>query len=148
MSVLIWVKTVCKGHAVLLFAYFLKLTFSNNSFRNTIRVSNSLNLDQEQTFCCPDLGPNCLQGLSAPAGNTSRQRYKYMRNYPAGLNVYFCLRLHLLSRFLHASNKVSGKTVCLPGLIQVFTGRLCLKVQYLMNRLIFLSSENLWGLCI
>ena len=33
--------------------YFSKLTFSNNSLRNTIRVSNSL--------VGPDLGPNCLQ---------------------------------------------------------------------------------------
>ena len=40
---------------------FSKSTFSKNSFRNTIRVSNSLDLDQAQHFVKPDLGPNCLQ---------------------------------------------------------------------------------------
>ena len=32
--------------------FFFKLTFSENSFRNTIRVSNILD---------PDQGPNCLR---------------------------------------------------------------------------------------
>ena len=31
------------------------------SFRNTIRVSNSLDQDQVRLFVGPDLGPNCLQ---------------------------------------------------------------------------------------
>ena len=39
---------------------FSKSTFSKNYFRNTIRVSSSLDLDQAQQFW-PDLGPNCLQ---------------------------------------------------------------------------------------
>ena len=34
-------------------------------FFNTIRVSNSLDQDQAQHFVGPDLGPNCLQRLSA-----------------------------------------------------------------------------------
>ena len=46
-------------------AFFSKLTFSQNSFRNTIRVSNGLDPDQDQYFVGPDLGPNCLQSLSA-----------------------------------------------------------------------------------
>ena len=33
--------------------------------RNTIRVSNSLDPDQAQQNVGPDLGPNCLQRLSA-----------------------------------------------------------------------------------
>ena len=37
-------------------------------------MSNSLNLDQAQHFVRPDLGPNCLQMLSAD--NTSRQKIK------------------------------------------------------------------------
>ena len=37
----------------------------NNSFRNTIRVSNCLYQDQDGPFVSPDLGPNCLQRLSA-----------------------------------------------------------------------------------
>ena len=36
-----------------------------NSFRNTIGVSNSLDPDQARHFVEPDLGPNCLQKLSA-----------------------------------------------------------------------------------
>ena len=78
-----------KGYVFLPSTYFLKLTFFKNYFENTIRVSNSLNLDQARHFAGPDLGPNRLQRLSAAADSTSRQRYKYMRNYPARLNVYF-----------------------------------------------------------
>ena len=45
--------------------FFSKLTISKNSFRNTIRVSNGLDPDQDRHFVGPDLGPNCLQRLSA-----------------------------------------------------------------------------------
>ena len=45
--------------------FFSKSTFLKNSFRNTIRVSNSLGPDQARHFVRPDLGPNCLQRLSA-----------------------------------------------------------------------------------
>ena len=38
---------------------------SINSFRNTIRVSNSLDPDQDRHSVGPDLGPNCLLRLSA-----------------------------------------------------------------------------------
>ena len=41
------------------------LTKLTNSFRNTIRVSNSLNPDQDRHNVGPDLGPSCLQMLSA-----------------------------------------------------------------------------------
>ena len=34
-------------------------------FFNTVRVSNSLDPDQAQHFAGPDVGQNCLQGLSA-----------------------------------------------------------------------------------
>ena len=40
---------------------FSKLTFSKNSFRNTFKVSSSLNPDQPR----PIIGPICLQRLSA-----------------------------------------------------------------------------------
>ena len=46
-------------------AVFSKLTFSKNSFRNTTRVSTSLDPDQDRHSVGPDLGPNCLQGLLA-----------------------------------------------------------------------------------
>ena len=42
-----------------------KLTFSKNYFRNTTRVSNSSDPDQDRRSVGPDLGPNCLQRLSA-----------------------------------------------------------------------------------
>ena len=51
---------------------FSKLTFSKNSLRNTISVSNNLHPDQAWCSGGPDLGPNCLQRLSADG--TSRQR--------------------------------------------------------------------------
>ena len=55
---------------------FLKYTFWKNSFRNNIRVSKSLDSDQARLYVGPDLGPNCLQKLSAD--DTSRQRVKVL----------------------------------------------------------------------
>ena len=54
--------------------FFSKSFFFENSFRNTIRVSNSLDPDQARRFVGSDLGPNCLQKLIAD--DTSRQRVK------------------------------------------------------------------------
>ena len=45
--------------------YFPKLTFSRHFFKNTIRVSNDLDVDQDRHSFGPDLVPNCLQWLSA-----------------------------------------------------------------------------------
>ena len=36
------------------------INFLKNSFKNTIRVSNSLDPDQAHHFFWTDLGPNCL----------------------------------------------------------------------------------------
>ena len=51
------------------FSYFLlssaELFFSENYFRSTISVSNSLDPDQDRRSVGPDLGPNLLQRLSA-----------------------------------------------------------------------------------
>ena len=44
---------------------FFKIIFSKNSFRNTIRMSNGLDPDQDQHSVSSDLDPNCLQRLSA-----------------------------------------------------------------------------------
>ena len=44
---------------------FSKSTFSKNSFRNTLTVSNGLDPDQDQHSVEHDLEPNCLQKLSA-----------------------------------------------------------------------------------
>ena len=54
-------------------ADFFKINFFlKNSFRNTISLSNSLDPDQARHFVGPDLGPKCLQRLSAD--DTRRQR--------------------------------------------------------------------------
>ena len=44
--------------------FYFKISFFN-CFRNTYRVSNSLDPDQDQYSICPDPGSNCLQRLSA-----------------------------------------------------------------------------------
>ena len=53
---------------------FSKSSFSKNSFSSTIRVSNSSDPNQAQHFVRHDLGPKCLQRLSA--GDTNKQRVK------------------------------------------------------------------------
>ena len=52
-------------HAFLSFVDFFQNQFSKNSFRNTIRVTNIFDPDQVRNFVRPDLGPNCLQMISA-----------------------------------------------------------------------------------
>ena len=58
--------------------FFCCLPIFQNIFKKlfgeyrTIRILNSLNLDQDRHCVGPDLGPNCLQRLSAD--NTSMQR--------------------------------------------------------------------------
>ena len=56
--------------------FLQKLTFSKNSFRNTIRVPNGLNPDQGRHYVGPDLGPNCLQMLSADDKGKVLKGYK------------------------------------------------------------------------
>ena len=46
-------------------ADFFKIIFPKNSFRTTLRVSNSLDPDQDRHCVGPDLGPNFLQRLLA-----------------------------------------------------------------------------------
>ena len=53
------------GKISVISSFFQKLAFPKISFRNTIRVSKSLDPDQARCFIGPDLGPNCLQRLSA-----------------------------------------------------------------------------------
>ena len=63
------VNTLHAGQLFML-CYCCLLTFfhfnfcQKKSFRNTIRVSNSLDLDQAQHSVSSDLGPDCLQRLS------------------------------------------------------------------------------------
>ena len=49
---------------LLIFFSQINFSFSIYHFRNTIRMSNSLDPDQYQFFFGPDLDPNCLQMLS------------------------------------------------------------------------------------
>ena len=49
----------------LLSADYLQIQRFQKKFRTTIRVSNSLDLDQGPHFVEPDLGPNCLQRIAA-----------------------------------------------------------------------------------
>ena len=58
------------------FSYFLSTAEfkKKKSFRNTIRMSNSLDPGQAQHFVGPDLGATYLQRLSAD--DTSGQRVK------------------------------------------------------------------------
>ena len=44
---------------------FILILFTKYSFKNTIRVSNSSGQVQARHFVGPNLGPNCLQGVSA-----------------------------------------------------------------------------------
>ena len=62
-----------------LLMFFSKSMFFQKRIRNTIRMSNSLALDQAQHFVVPDLGPNCLKRLSA--NDTSRQRVNDYNQY-------------------------------------------------------------------
>ena len=45
--------------------FFQNIFFLNLKIPSWIRVSNGLDPDQDQRFVGPDLGPNCLQRLSA-----------------------------------------------------------------------------------
>ena len=44
---------------------FFQMKFKKKSKWNTIRVLNCLGPDQDQCSVSPNLGPNCLQRLSA-----------------------------------------------------------------------------------
>ena len=54
--------------------FYFEVNFSKKSFRNALRVSNSLDADQDRQFVRPDLGPNYWQRISAD--NTGKQRVK------------------------------------------------------------------------
>ena len=51
-------------HILLSVDLFQNHFFLKNYFRNTIRVSNGLNPDQERPYVGSDLAPTCLQRLS------------------------------------------------------------------------------------
>ena len=53
--------------------FFSKLAYSKNSFRNTIRVSNSLDTDQDQHSVGPDLGTKLCKGYHIKRDANSRE---------------------------------------------------------------------------
>ena len=61
--------------------FFQNKFYHHFFFRNTVRVSNDLDLDQDQHFVGPDLGPNCLQKLSA--GGKSRNKLGKRKKKPS-----------------------------------------------------------------
>ena len=67
-------------HAFLSSAVFFQNQLSRKKyFRNTIRVSNSLDPDQARPYVGPDQGPKCFQRLSAE--DISRQRVNNSRSW-------------------------------------------------------------------
>ena len=74
--------------------FFSNSSFSNNSFRNPLKVSNGLDPDQDRRFVGSDLGPNCLQRLSAAYG--SRQSVKMV----ARANFFFLVRIFFVRMFV------------------------------------------------
>ena len=94
---------------------FFKSKFLKNSFWNTIRVTNSLDQDQAH-FVGPDLGPNCLQRLSAD--DTSRQRVNInlmscCMNIVIFTYASFCVNF----RFHDSSICYHGYTSCLENTV-------------------------------
>ena len=53
--------------------FFQDQLFKKKSFRNTIRVSNGFDPDQDRHSVRPDLGPNCLQKISADDKSSLQQ---------------------------------------------------------------------------
>ena len=52
-------------HAFSCLLVIYQINNCENYLRKTVRMSNSLNLEQNQHFVWPDLGQHCLQRLSA-----------------------------------------------------------------------------------
>ena len=68
-AVVIGSHCMLDNFAFFVWSCFKKSTFLKNSFKNTIRVSNSLDPDQAGPMVRPDLGPNCLQRISTSDNN-------------------------------------------------------------------------------
>ena len=76
------IKTLCMlGNCSCYFVicvFFQNQLSRKNYFRNTIRVSNSLDPDQARPYVGPDQGPKCFQRLSAE--DISRQTVNNSRS--------------------------------------------------------------------
>ena len=66
---------------------FVRINIFENSFRNTIRVSNSLDPDQAGQNVRPDLGPSCLQKLELE--DTRRQGVNHLCQINSSTDIVF-----------------------------------------------------------
>ena len=115
--------------------FFSILTFSKNSFRNTIRMSNGLDQDQDQCSVHPDLGTNCLLRLSADDESQNIILYEYIRQTAKDdlliqtdqaqrlWNIFYAL--HLSMRFIMLIN------VKMPTIVDILTCISMIKIQNL-----------------
>ena len=60
-------------HAFVVCGFFSELAFLKISFRNTIRVTNSLDPDHDLHFVDLDLGPNCIQSYQQTTRGNKRR---------------------------------------------------------------------------
>ena len=69
--------------------FFFKINFLQQFFRITMRLSNSLDQDQDRYFVGPDLEPKCFQRLSADNKRHPKQgKSTYFKSiYLANLKV-------------------------------------------------------------
>ena len=96
LLVLILVQTVSK---VISRRQMSKFTFSKNSLGNTIRVSNSLDQDQNQHSVDSDIGLNCLQRLSAYDKSHARQGKNLVFTCINSLSATYYLQQTTISNF-------------------------------------------------
>ena len=87
-------------HALCRLVIFSKPSFSNDSFRNTLRMSNSLGPDQAQRTVRPDLGPSILQRLSAEDTRIGSHEYSqlmFIRRSPPQFENRIMARVYVRS---------------------------------------------------
>ena len=68
-----------------------KLIFSKNSFRNTIKVSNIMDSNQERHFVSPDLGP--WNKLFAKVISRRQKFQLASKSYTEGFNTFLIDRI-------------------------------------------------------
>ena len=101
----------------LLCADFFQNQLFRKILRNTVRVSNSIDPDQVQHFVTTDLGPNCLQRLSAENSGKLRCTFHslYTFVYLLGhtwLNQHQ-INLHLTSHGVFQINDIENDLICI-----------------------------------
>ena len=84
--------------------FFFQNPFFSKFYRTTMRMSNSLDTDQARHYVGPNLGPNCLQKLSA--NDTRRHIVKGNQEFRYTDNL-----LHVTS-YTIVYKYVAKKTIC------------------------------------